>query len=59
MENVEVRLRLPAERRATSVSLASPEREGDLDVPFKQEESTVSFTVPRLGIYEIAAVRMR
>ena len=42
-----------------SVKLASPERESELDVPFKQETGTVSFTVPKVGIYEIAVVSVQ
>jgi hypothetical protein len=59
IEDVKVRLRLPAGRRVESVILASPEREGEIDVPFQQEGRSVSFTVPKVGIYEIAAVNMR
>ena len=59
IEQVEVRLRLPLRRRVESVKLASPERESELDVPFKQETETVSFTVPKVGIYEIAVVRLQ
>jgi hypothetical protein len=59
IEQVEVHLRLPLRRLVESVKLASPERESELDVPFEQETGTVSFTVPKVGIYEIAVVSLR
>jgi len=59
IEQVEVRLRVPPQRRVTSVKLASPERENDLDIPYKPEVGTVSFTVPKVSIYEIAVVSMQ
>ena len=59
IEHVEVRLRVPPRRRVKSVKLASPERESDLDVPFEAEVGTISFTVPKVGIYEIAIVSMQ
>ncbi len=58
IEQVEVRVRVLPGRRVESVKLASPERESQVDVTFKQEAGTVSFTVPKVGIYEIAIVSM-
>ena len=57
-QEVTVRLRLPEERKATGVMLASPDRKDDLAVQFNQEENVVTFTVPKIDIYEIAAVAM-
>lgn len=34
-------------------------RESEVDLPFRQETDTVSFTVPKVGIYEIAVVRVQ
>lgn len=59
IEDVAVRLRLPAGRRAQSVVLASPEHERDIPVPFRQEAGAVTFTVPKVNVYEIAVVSVR
>lgn len=56
-ENVALQLRIPPARKATSVRLASPEHEGDRDVPFKQQGDKVRFDVPAVRIYEVAAVQ--
>jgi hypothetical protein len=59
IEQVEIRLRLPSRRRVISVKLASPERKSELDIPFKQEADAVDFTVPKVGVYEIAVVGLQ
>ncbi|HUT93923.1 MAG TPA: alpha-amylase family protein [Thermoguttaceae bacterium] len=55
---VVARVRLPAGRRAKAVTLASPERERDTELPFEQASDVVTFTVPEVAVYEIAAVTM-
>ena len=55
---VTVRVRLPDRRKAKSVVLASPEHEAEVKLPFEQQASFVGFTVPRVGVYEIAVVVM-
>ena len=57
-KNAAVRVALPKGRAARSVTLASPERAADLTVPFKQESGAVTFTVPAVGVYEIAIVTL-
>ncbi|MBM3861727.1 MAG: hypothetical protein FJ395_19050 [Verrucomicrobia bacterium] len=54
-----VRVALPKGRTAKSVALASPEHAADITVPFKQDTGTVTFTVPSVGVYEIAVVTLR
>ena len=56
VKNVATRVRLSADRRAGTVKLVSPERKGDLDLPFEQDGGVVTFTVPEVGVYEIAVV---
>ena len=60
IHDVAVAVFLPPVTRAKSVRLASPDHEADRSVPFKedfQEDSTVvRFTVPTIGVYEIAIV---
>ena len=56
IDDVEVNLRLPAGRKAKAVELASPEHEDDRAVPFEQQPGVVTFTVPEVGVYEIAVV---
>jgi hypothetical protein len=53
---IAVKVRVPAGKKVTSVALASPEHEKDLTCQFQQQGDEVSFTVPGVGIYEIAVV---
>lgn len=53
-----VTVALPKDRVAKSVVLASPEHAADRPVTFRQEEAKVTFTVPTVGVYEIAIVAM-
>ena len=54
--DVEIQLRLPAGRRTRAVTLTSPQRQPDLELPFSQESGVVKFTVPGVAVYEIAVV---
>jgi len=56
IDNLRVRVQLPDGRKAKAVSLANPEREEDVRVPFEQEGGSVRFTVPKVDLYEIAVV---
>jgi len=58
LRDVTVRLRLPPGRRAKTVILASPGRAKDLQVPFESDGDAVTFTVPRIDVYEIAILTM-
>jgi len=55
-KQVAVRVALPKGRTATSVVLASPEHAADIQLPFQSEAGAVTFTVPTVGVYEIAVV---
>jgi hypothetical protein len=55
---VAVRVALPKGRKAKSVALASPEHERDIALPFSPAPGAVSFTIPAIGIYEIAVVTL-
>jgi hypothetical protein len=59
IENITVRLRLPDTHRVKAVTLASPEREQDLQLGFEEQAGVVIFGVPRVGVYEIAVVTMK
>jgi len=52
-------LTLPAERHVKAVTLASPEREHDIELNFKEQAGVVTFAVPEVSIYEIAVVTMK
>lgn len=56
VKDVAVRVAVPKGKSAKSVTLASPEHSGDIQVPFKQERDAVLFRVPAVGVYEIAVV---
>ena len=59
VKHIAVRLLLPVGRHVTSITLASPERAADRPVPFREEGGAVTFSVPEIGVYEIAVVAMQ
>lgn len=58
MEGVTVRLAVPQGRSVSSVTLASPEHD-DRSLSFTKQDGTVTFTVPRVNVYEIAVVALK
>jgi hypothetical protein len=56
LENFAVRVSLPKRSMVKSVTLASPERAADMSLPFQRHSGEVTFTVPTVGVYEIAIV---
>ena len=48
-----------AGRHRDGRELGSADDAGELDIPFKQKADAVGFTVPKVGIYEIAVVSMQ
>ena len=58
VEDLKVRLQLPEGRRATSLSLANPERDRDLDATLQENTKLIEFTVPSVGVYEMAVVEL-
>jgi hypothetical protein len=59
VENVAVVIRLPVTRQVEAVTLASPERERDIQLPFEVQDHLVKFTVPQVNTYDIAVVTMK
>jgi hypothetical protein len=57
--DVAVTVQLPAGKRATAVTLASPEHTEDKPLRYDQHGDRVHFTVPQIGVYEIAVVAVR
>jgi hypothetical protein len=58
-KNVVIRLRLTAGNRVRSVTLANPEQEHELPLPFDQQDDIVTFTVREVKVYQIAVVTMQ
>jgi len=56
LENLAVRVALPKRSTVKCVTLASPERGADIALPFDQQSGDLAFTVPAVGVYEIAVV---
>ena len=56
-ENVDIAVRIPPACKAVGVCVSGPSHESDLEVSFQQHGDTVRFRVPRVDIYEIAAVQ--
>jgi len=59
VKNVRVQLRLPAESKADSVTLASPGRCSDIRTAFTQAGNLVTFEIPSVDVYEIAGVTIK
>jgi hypothetical protein len=59
VQDVSVRLLLPAGRRVKAVRLVSPERQNDLEASFQERDGVVTFGVPQVNVYEIAVVTMQ
>ena len=57
--NAVVHLLLPPGKTPRAVRLTSPERPQSLELPFERQCDCVSFHVPRVNVYEIAAVEFR
>jgi hypothetical protein len=57
-EKIQVRLALPPGKTVQGVKLASPEHDADLPLPMQKEEGAVTFTVPKVNVYEIAVVSL-
>jgi len=58
-EQVAVKLRVPAGRTVSGVSLVSPEHDGQRSLTFEQRGDQVQFTVPAVNVYEIAVASWR
>jgi len=58
IKNITISLRLPPERHVKDISLASPEREHDIKLNFKEQADVVTFAVPQVSTYEIAVVTL-
>jgi hypothetical protein len=58
LENVAVRLRLPREQRAKAVTLVDPQRQAEIELPFRQQAGVVAFEVPQVNVYGIAVIAM-
>ena len=58
-KNIVIRLRLPIGSRVRSVTLANPEEEHELPLPFDQQDDVVTFTVHEVKVYQIAVVTMQ
>jgi hypothetical protein len=57
--NVLVNMRLPAGCDVEAVLLTGPEREGNIELPFKEEGGRVKFAVPTVSVYEIVIVTIK
>jgi len=58
VRQIAVRLRLPAGKKARSVMLASPARQADEAVPFRNAAGAVEFTVPEVAVYQVGIVHL-
>ncbi|UCE46571.1 MAG: hypothetical protein JSW47_13215 [Phycisphaerales bacterium] len=59
IRNVLVDMRLPAGCRVQSVQFASPERDRDIESPFDDKGGRIRFSVPAVGVYEIAVIKTK
>jgi hypothetical protein len=59
IREVAVTVQVPPGCGVRAVTLASPDHDADYPVPFEEHGGTVRFTVPRVGVYEIAVVDLK
>jgi hypothetical protein len=57
--NIMVVVQLPSGYLVNTVRLASPQHEQEIDLEFNESDGKVMFTVPRVGIYEIAIINLK
>jgi len=58
VKNVRVQVRVPKDRKVKMVLLADPEQEKDTEIPAEQHDDLVTFNVPKVGTYTVAAVAL-
>jgi len=59
VHQIGIDLRLPEGKKATKVSLVSPDEAGTLSLPFLPKNGRVSFSVPSLKTYSLAIVQIQ
>jgi len=59
VRQIGIDLRLPEGKKATKVSLVSPDEAGTLSLPFLPKNGRVSFSVPSLKTYSLAIVQFQ
>ncbi len=57
--DVSVRLRMPADRRATSVMLHTPDQELPTALAFQSRGGHMTFTVPEIKVYAVISVNLK
>jgi hypothetical protein len=57
--DVQVSVGVPQGQSVARVTLASPQRDRDLELPFEAHDGRVVFTVPKVDLYEIAVVALK
>lgn len=58
VSNIEVSVRIPQGKKASKVTLMSPDGGEDRQVNFVAKEDRITFTVPRLQTYTLALVTL-
>jgi hypothetical protein len=59
IREVAITVRVPSGRQVHAVTLASPDHDAEVTVPFQEQAGVVRFTVPQVGVYEVAAIDLR
>jgi len=57
-QDMKLKLRVPDGSRVSSVSLVSPDLEGDTELPFEQTGEAVAFAVPSILVYDVIAIEL-
>jgi hypothetical protein len=55
-KNIKISLCSAGFGKVEKISLVSPEHKNNIELPFRQKDGTVTFTVPKVATYEIAVV---
>jgi len=57
--NISVSMRISAQDKVKSISLAGPDHKDELPLPFEVKDGKVNFTIPQIKTYEIAVITLQ
>jgi len=58
VRNIKVALKIPSGKQLRDLHMFSPDRVGDIILPFEIKEGRVTFTVPDLEVYDLIAINL-
>jgi len=56
IEGIEIKLKVPQQRRVKAVDLLSPDEDREQVLPYDMSNQTITIKIPRLRIYDLVRV---